>query len=169
MRRLSRLAVLAPIVIAACAPPPAAGFRNPAATIASAALFDAARFADVWQVVAAYGAEAGCGPLSERWMPAGPGRFRVTGLACGPRGPRVFAADARVVGPGRIARDGPGGTQALWVLWADADYRIAVIGTPDGRFGRILARRADPPSDLVEAAREVLEFNGYDLAGLRMI
>ena len=55
------------------------------------------------------------------------------------------------------------------MLWADADYRIAVIGTPDGRFGRILARRADPPSDLVAAAREVLEFNGYDLAGLRMI
>lgn len=157
------------LLLASCtAKPPAGGeFRSGDAQIASAALFDTGRFADVWHVVAAYGAEAGCGPLTETWTLTGPGSYRVTGARCGPDGARAFATAAQVSGPGRIARNGPRGPEALWVLWVDADYRVAVIGTPDGSFGRVLSRTPEVRGDLMTAAKTVLDFNGYDLAALR--
>lgn len=140
-------------------------WRAQGTQISSNALFDPARFADVWHVVGAYGAETSCGPLSETWVLTGPRSYQVTGTRCGPNGARAFAAPAQVTGPGRITRDG----EELWVMWVDADYRIAVIGTPDGRFGRILSRTPNPRPDLLTAAKEVLDFNGYSPVSLRMI
>jgi len=160
---------LALVALSACSgpAPQATGHRNPAQTIASAALFDSERFAGAWHVVAAYAPEAACGPLAETWVPAGPpGRFRVTGTTCTAAGLRGMDRAAEVVGPGRIARHGPNGDEALWVLWVDADYRVAVIGTPSGAFGRILARDPALRSDLLAAARSIMEFNGYDIRAL---
>ncbi|MFM2355175.1 MAG: hypothetical protein RLZZ528_911 [Pseudomonadota bacterium] len=159
------------LALAACAapPPPAPGLRDEAVTIASAALFDPARFADVWHVAAAYGPEAACGPLAETWVQTGAGSYDVTGTACGPNGARAFAGRAQVTGPGRITREGLNGPEVLWVLWVDQDYRVAVIGTPDGRFGRILSRSPKVRPDLMAAAREVLDFNGYDTGRLGLI
>lgn len=154
------------LMLAACAAPPTDGSRDSGTMIASAALFEPARFVDVWHIVEATLPEAGCGPLAETWAPDGPNRFRVTGTFCGASGARAFAASAEVIGPGRIRRKGREGGDPLWVLWVDADYRVAVIGTPSGRFARILARRPDPRPDLIAAAREVLDFNGYDVTRL---
>lgn len=169
MHRLSRglaLCVILPL-LAACSgkAPTDTAYRAQGAQISSNALFDPARFADVWHVVGAYGAETSCGPLAETWILTGPQSYQVTGTRCGPNGARAFVAPAQVTGPGRITRDG----EVLWVMWVDADYRIAVIGTPDGRFGRILSRSPRPRPDLLTVAREVLDFNGYDPAGLRMV
>jgi apolipoprotein D and lipocalin family protein len=165
---MHRLIPALALALAACGGPavPPSGYRDSGAQISSAALFDPSRFADVWHVAAAYGADTGCGPLAETWAPAGPGAFAVTGTACGPNGARAFAGPAQVTGPGRITRTGLRGPEVLWVLWVDADYRVAVIGTPDGSFGRILSRTPDVRPDLLEAAREVLDFNGYDVARL---
>ncbi|MEI2805504.1 lipocalin family protein [Albidovulum sp.] len=164
--RLAPLALALTAALAACAPAPQpAGLRDPSTAISSNAAFDPARFADVWHVAATYGEEARCGPLAETWVPTGPGRYRVTGTACGPRGARAFLSEARVTGPGRITR----GAEELWVLWVDADYRVAVIGTPSGRFARVLSRTPGVRPDLMEAARRVLQFNGYDPAGLSAI
>lgn len=164
MRPLSLLALMA--ALAACSPAPReVGLRNTGAPISSNASFDAGRFADVWHVAATYGDEARCGPLAETWVLTGAATYRVTGTACGPRGARAFAAEARVTGPGRITR----GDEELWVLWVDADYRVAVVGTPSGRFARVLSRTPTVRPDLMEAARRVLQFNGYDPAGLRAI
>lgn len=152
--------------LAACAPAPrGGGLRDAEVPISSNAAFDPARFADVWHVAATYGDEARCGPLAETWVLTGPGRYRVTGTACGPNGARAFVSEARVTGPGRITR----GDEELWVLWVDADYRVAVIGTPSGRFARVLSRTPEVRPDLMEAARRVLQFNGYDPAGLTAI
>lgn len=157
------LAIL--MLLASCAAL-APSLRDPAAPISSQATFDAGRFAAVWHVVAAYGREARCGPLEEAWTSAGPGRYRVTGAGCGPDGARPFATEARITGPGRIARRGPAGPEELWVLWVDADYRVAVIGTPSGRFARVMSRSPGARADLMQAARDVLRFNGYDPAAL---
>lgn len=144
------------------------GPEEPAAPgMSSAAAFDPAGFADVWHVAAVLGADPVCGPLAETWTLTGAGRYRVTGTTCGPSGARAFATEAEVTGPGRIARPMPGGGEVLWVLWTDADYRIAVIGTPSRRFARILSRVPEVRPDLMQAARDVLRFNGYDPAGLR--
>lgn len=174
MPGMIRLAALA-LLLAGCAGPgPQQGHRDPAAMIASAALFDPARFAGPWHVVADFPAAgaAPCGITREEWRLVAPGRFAVTGAACGPRGRSGFAGSAAVIGPGRIdlsagtTRPDLGG-EPLWVLWIDADYRVAAIGTPSGRFGMILSRAPDARGDLVAAAREVLDFNGYALERLR--
>lgn len=166
MSRLTDLAVLLPLVLAALAgcdrTPPAP--ETPG--MSSAAFFDAGRFADVWHVAATIGDPA-CGPHAETWAVTGAGRYRVTGTVCGPSGSRTFATEAAVTGPGRIERRMPEGTEALWVLWTDADYRIAVIGTPSRHFARILSRTPEVRPDLMQAARDVLRFNGYDPAGLQ--
>lgn len=76
---------------------------------------------------------------------------------------------AEVVGPGRLSvRLGAVPFAApYWVLWVDADYRVAVVGSPGGRAGWILARDPAPAPELLVAAREVLDFNGYDVSRLQ--
>jgi apolipoprotein D and lipocalin family protein len=159
--------LFAVFALLACATVPDTGLRRAGAPISSSTAFDPARFAGQWWLVAAYGAEAGCGPVGENWVQAGPGRFEVTGQHCGALGRGGFRTEATLVGPGRIRRGSASGDETLWLLWVDADYRVAVIGTPDGRFGRILARSSVPRADLMQAARDVLRFNGYDPAALR--
>lgn len=161
-RRLLLLLAFLPL---ACAP---AGpdLRRAETPIASSTAFDPARFVDVWHVVAAYGQEARCGKLTETWTATASGRWQVTGTRCGPAGARAFLAEARLIGPGRIERRIGRTREELWVLWVDADYRIAAIGSPSGAFGRVLARRPDPRADLMAGARAALRFNGYDPAAL---
>ena len=174
MSRLILRTALA-LLLAGCAGPgPQQGHRDPSAMIASAALFDPARFAGPWHVAADFpGQAAPCGITREEWRLTGPGRFAVSGAACGPRGRMGFAGTAAVIGPGRIDLSGGNtrpdlGGEPLWVLWIDADYRVAVLGTPSGRFGMILSREPDARGDLFAAAREVLDFNGYALERLRL-
>ena len=117
-----------------------------------------------WIVVAAFpGAnwQPGTG-LRFDW-PNADGRMAFD-TAAGPRMVPVTPA-----GPGRFRRsDGQPG-EAFWVLWVDEGYRTAVIGTPDGSFGFVLNRDAAIPADRMEAARRVLDFNGYDLAQLQVL
>ena len=59
------------------------------------------------------------------------------------------------------------GEAEYWVLWVDDDFRTAVIGTPSGAFGWIMDRPGADSVDRNRAAREVLEFSGYDLGRLQ--
>ncbi len=77
-----------------------------------------------------------------------------------------------MVGPGRLeVRLGsvPFIAADYWVLWVDESYRTAVVGTPNGRAGWILNRDPEIPADRLAAAREILDFNGYDLSRLEMV
>ena len=67
--------------------------------------------------------------------------------------------------PGRFAPRGAGAPE-LWVLWVDDDFRTAAIGTPDGRAGWIMDRPGAAAADRTAAAREMLDFNGYDVTRL---
>jgi len=67
--------------------------------------------------------------------------------------------------PGRL-RDVAGGTE-YWVIWVDDDFRTAVIGTPTGAFGWIMDRPGQASIDRLIAAREILDFSGYDLSLLQ--
>ena len=149
--------------------PEGTGYRSNGHMIASAALFDPARFQGLWHVAAAYGPEAACGPLAEEWQADGPGSFVVRGTRCTTVGTQRYALRAAMIGPGRIQRGPVRGGEAIWVMWVDADYRIAAIGTPNGQFGRILSRGVPPRADLLKAATELMEFNGYDISGLRLL
>ena len=151
MRALALLAALA-----ACG---AEGYRDTGAPISSAALFDPARFAGTWYEVARYPEPDGCSATAT-FAPLADGRLAVTdGCTRGV---------AEVVGPGRLSvrLDGAAEATPVWVLWVDEGYRTAVLGDPSGRAGRILNRDPQIPADRLAAAREVLDFNGYDLAQL---
>ncbi|MCX8508355.1 MAG: lipocalin family protein, partial [Rhodobacteraceae bacterium] len=131
----------------------------------SSTAFDPARFQGDWQVVAAYGLDAACGALQENWLVAEAG-FAIRGTACTAAGKRGFVTQGSVSGPGRVLRDGPAGPVEQWILWVDADYRVAAVGTPSGAFGHILARPGMARTDLMKAAREIMDFNGYDISRL---
>lgn len=168
MRRITGLLLVGLALTACTATPTATAYRNPAVPISSAALFDGTRFQGDWQVVAAFGAEAACGALQEQWT-ADAGGYAVKGTRCKPSGKAGYATRARLVGPGRIARDMRDGPEQIWILWVDADYRVAALGTPSGEFGRIIVRPGQARADLLAAARGVLDFNGYDVSKLKML
>lgn len=157
------LALALAAALAACAPaaPPR---RNPGARIASVMAFDAARFAGRWQVAASY--TPGCEGAEMVWA-AQAGSFALSGFDCSGTAPQPLGAVARQAGPGaRIDAGQAFGGDPVWVLWIDQDYRVAVLGTPSGRWAMIVARPGAARDDLLTAAREVLAFNGYDIAQL---
>ncbi|MEP3331618.1 lipocalin family protein [Sedimentitalea sp.] len=76
---------------------------------------------------------------------------------------------AKVTGPGRFVMPrGEGPPVEHWVLWTDADYRVAAIGTPSGSFGWIMTK-GEARADLMQAAREIMDWNGYDIAHLQAV
>jgi apolipoprotein D and lipocalin family protein len=54
-----------------------------------------------------------------------------------------------------------------WVLGLGENYEYAVVGTPDRKYGWILAREARPDSETLGKARQVLKSQGYDIARFR--
>lgn len=155
----ARHALFAAMAVAlwACAPAPQDGYRRADAPISSQAAVDPDRLAGTWTVVDGY---AGA-PLGA------PGQ-----------GLRIAATDAGIaltpasgatrhltrVAPGRFAAAGT--DPDLWLLWADADYRIAVIGNPAGSAGFIMMRQGASGAGLRTAAREIFDWQGYDMARL---
>lgn len=144
------------------------GYRNPQVAISSSGAFVPGRFAGDWQLVAAYGPEAACGPVAENWS-VEDGRYVIRGNRCGAGGAVGVALTAAPSGPGRIVEFPPEGPRQIWVLWVDADYRVAALGTPDGAIGRIIARPGAARPDLINAAREIMAFNGYDISRLSFV
>jgi apolipoprotein D and lipocalin family protein len=148
--------------LAGCAPDPTATkLRDPEALISSASLFDPARFGGTWQVVSS--GVPGCAG-AQKWVWDGTGGYQVSGIDCA--GAAKPLADRIVLtGPGgRLAARTAFGGEPIFVMWVDQDYRIAALGTPSGRWGMILSRQSPARPDLLKAAREVLDFNGYNLA-----
>ena len=169
MRRVILAAAAALMALSACrmrAPEPEAGpsLRQAGAMISSAVLFDPARFAGQWFVAAS--GVPGCAGAGQEWRWDGQGGFALSGIDCGAGGkPRYLTGRAVLTGPGgRLTPDEGFGRAPIWVLWVDQDYRMAVLGTPGGQFGMVLSRELPPRADLMRAAQEVLDFNGYSPA-----
>lgn len=163
------IAVLLALALAGCAaraPAPQAGFRKAGAPIYSIAGFDPARLPGRWAEVASFA------PAGTRCRPGGveitPGAAGLTASG------RLCRAGAEVTRQGALTPTGPGRltlageAEPLWVIWVDTDYRTLVIGTPSGRFGHILNRGGALAPDRMAAAREILDWNGYDVTQLRL-
>lgn len=159
---MRRWAVVFMIGLSGCVadPPsvPAPSYRDDSAPIGSKAVFDPARFAGSWHVVAQIGDAPGCAPAQILYAIEGD---QVTELPSCPTA-RFAPKEGRLLPLGRMQFD----EGQRWVLWADEGYRTAVLGAPDGRFAWILNRNAQIPADRLRAAREILDFSGYDLGQL---
>ncbi|HSG55175.1 MAG TPA: lipocalin family protein [Paracoccaceae bacterium] len=136
-------------LLAACAapeaPPAPMALRNPAAPVASQANVTLEGLAGEWLVVQGAGIAPGT-------------RVTVTdqGLQLGEA--LFVQSDA-----GRFAR----GPDRLWVHWLDVGQRTAALGDPDGRRVWIMDRTAQSSADRITAAREILDWYGYDLTRMR--
>ena len=171
------------LLVAACArapDEPVGGlfevYRDRSVPIASAALFAPDRYLGRWYEVARYPVpfEAGCTGVTADYADLSDGGISVLNTCRGPDGAvkSTIAGRADVVGPGRLKVRFPAVpfiAADYWVLWVDEGYRTAVVGAPDGRSGWILNREPTIPPDRLAAAREVLDFNGYDLSRLMAV
>tara|TARA_R110002049_G_scaffold140930_7_gene302365 strand:- start:16655 stop:17206 length:552 start_codon:yes stop_codon:yes gene_type:complete len=174
-RRGALVLLLAALILVGCggkpAPQPAGVYRDTTALIGATSRYDAARFAGVWQVRAAYPGDESLRAVAliDRGGPV----FQHAVRACPAGGDCQDLGHlwrASVEGPGRYTVKDPqtGADRKLWVLWVDEGFRTAVVGTPDGRFGWILDRNTSGGADRITAAREILDFNGYDLSQLQV-
>ena len=161
--------LLLTLLLSACAAFPS--YRDTDVPITSMAVFDPARYAGTWYEIASFPTffQAGCTQTSATYGLREDGRLSVLNRCLKDGGPETIAGSATVVGPGRlkVRLDGVPVAADYWVLWVDEGYRTAVVGIPSGRAGWILNREPTIPPDRLRAARDVLDFNGYDLTQLQ--
>lgn len=170
--RLLPLAALALLVSSCTRPPvPVAQFRNTGVQMWSNAVTDPMALQGRWTQVATFASdgtpECATGGLDLNPVANGlyaAARLCVNGVNTVYRGPLAIS------GPGRLRPMDQAQAplnRDWWVLWVDVDIRTLVLGTPDGSFAVILNRDARLPGDRRKAAREILEWNGYDLSHLQ--
>ena len=170
MRRLTPALGLALLVACSPAPDLQQGYRRDT-PITSVVFFDPARFAGDWVEVAAFrpiGA-APCTGARARYSPRPDGSLLVVEQSCARAGFAIRQGSASLTGPGRLTVTAGGESDTYWMLWVDEGYRTAVVGMPSGKLGFILNRDAAIPTDRLQAARAILEWNGYDLSRLVMV
>lgn len=139
---MKRLVVLAVLAGCGVADPQALPLRNPTAPVASQADATLVRLAGRWVVVQGAG------------MPPGTTlRFRLGEAQVGGESLAVTEGEQ-----GRFHLDG----QEIWIYWLDADNRTAALGDPHGTRVWIMDR-SGKPGERLRAAREILDWYGYDL------
>ncbi len=162
-----RLIALALLLSACGAAQQVPGYRKPGTDIWSNAVLEVPRLAGEWRQAADFAPRgASCAPGALTIRPVADGGLEVAGRLCLGGQSRAIAGRLTASGPGRFRPVGPGfaGADAeWWVLWADTGYRSLVIGTPSGAFGFALDRGGAMPADRRNAAREILDWNGYDV------
>lgn len=166
-------ALVAALALSACAGP-LQSYRDPSVPIASKALFEPARYLGLWHEVARFPVpfEEGCTGVTAEYTAREDGLIGVRNTCRAADGSIRSTIDgtAEIVGPGRLKvrfASVPFVASDYWVLWVDQDYTVAVVGAPDGRSGWILSRTPQISADKFAAAREILDFNGYDLSRLK--
>ncbi|MEM1353066.1 MAG: hypothetical protein AAGF27_12030 [Pseudomonadota bacterium] len=157
MRRTGCFAFVGLAFAVACAPADRGVYRDPERPIGASTRFDANMFSGDWVIVERFGEETG-------------GLIEVAPVD---QGIEVRSAAVQAIS-GRYAQGAPGellplATQAetLVVMWVDADFETAAIGTPSGSFGAVIDRDGVIPADRAQAARDILEFYGWDTAALQ--
>lgn len=165
-----RIAAVLLLAMAACAPKPPAPqglFRKAGTQVYSIAAFDPARLPGRWDEMAAFASPGlGC-PPGRIDIARGAAGLQLSGRLCRAGASVVQSGTLRSTGPGRLALTGE--AEPWWIIWVDTDYRTLVIGTPSGRFGYIMNRGGALPPDRMKAARDILDWNGYDLSQLRVL
>lgn len=149
-------------------------FRNPTAPIGVTSRYDDSRFAGIWYVRGVV--DRGVSPvqIERRADGAGSVNWIVSRAVCATDGGpcnvagEVWTATTDVPGADVITDPRTGSTQRPVVVWVDADYRTAAVGDEGGAFAWVLDRAPRGGADRIKAARQVLEFSGFDLRQMRV-
>lgn len=155
---------MAVLLLAACAAsPPAAVLRDARVPMTSLVDWTPARLLGRW-TEAAHLAPAGRAPCAPGGLEvaSGPGGLHLNGRMCLAGRARILSGGLQQSGPGRFRAAG----QEWWVLWADHGDRTMVLADPAGGFAMVLDKGRISP-DRLEAARRILQFNGFDPGLLR--
>ncbi|SFS02327.1 lipocalin family protein [Yoonia litorea] len=149
-------------------------YRDTDVPISSKAVFDVEQYMGLWYEVARFPVpfQRGCVGVTAEYALRDDGTVSVLNICRDPDGNESarISGTAEVVGPGRLkVRFGsvPFVAGDYWVLWTDEDYQTAVVGSPNGRSGWILNRTPQIRADRLQAARDILTFNGYDVSQLK--
>jgi apolipoprotein D and lipocalin family protein len=121
--------------------------------------FDRTAFSGAWVVMATFERQAVERATMEIAETDAGVRLRAPAL------PRI-EGDYRISSPG-VLRPARIGADALVVMWVDADFETAAIGTASGSFGAILDRDGILPPDRRAAAQEILAFYGWNTGMLK--
>lgn len=158
--------VLALLGCSAPAPAPVGPIplRKAGAPMWSAAGFLHHKLEGNWYQVAGFAAQAGsgCNPGQVQFYMS-EGRFKVDGRLCLNGRLERLRTEIGTSGPGRLTVQG---MADWWILWVDADYRTIAIATPSGEWGFVLDRK-NAPSDRLNAAAEIFDFNGYSKVNMQ--
>lgn len=154
--------VLIFLLLLACSPAtsPNTTFRNPQKQLYSTADLPPSRLIGRWRQEAGFGSTCGKTRFQGAEFTVQNGAVQVAYHLC--LNGRIRQGQGALAGrQGRYYL--PQLAMPIWVLWIDADNRSMAMGTPDGSLGMILSKDAIP-NDRLQAAREILAWNGYDLA-----
>lgn len=165
-------ALLLILALAGCAQV-APSYRDTTVNITSKALFEPARYAGTWYEIASYQTpfQKGCTQTKATYATLPDGRLSVFNTCMVDGKTKSISGSATVTGPGRLEvkfASVPFVKAPYWVLWVDEDYQTAVVGVPSGRAGWILNRSPTLRADRLQAAKDILKFNGYALSQLKM-
>ncbi|WP_333712445.1 lipocalin family protein [Yoonia sp.] len=151
-------------------------YRDTDVPISSKAVFDVERYMGLWYEVARFPVpfEAGCVGVTAEYALRDDGTVSVLNICRNPDGSERARIEgtATPVAPARLKvrfASVPFVVGDYWVLWTDEDYQTAVVGAPNGRAGWILNRTPRIRADRLQAARDILAFNGYDLSQLEEV
>jgi len=162
------------LTVAACATQSTTtSFRDQTAQIGVTSRYDHARFAGKWFVRAVVDRGSTIVQVERRSEPVEGASWVMFLEACPPGGGLcALIEDGWQVTSGvpgaEVLRDPRG--DAEWrpvVVWIDEGYRTAAVGDADGQFAWVLDRALTGGDDRIQAARQVLEFSGFDLSEMR--
>ncbi|WGV15895.1 lipocalin family protein [Fuscovulum ytuae] len=144
------------------------GFRNQG-PIYSNAVLDLRLLQGTWTQAAAFStSRATCHPGGAE-IATTPTGLAIRARLCLNGSDIAYSGPLAITGPGRLRPMGQAAAplnRDWWLLWADTDLRTLVLGTPDGSFGFILNRGGPLSPDRLAAARDILDWNGYDISRL---
>ena len=173
-------AAAALVGLAACAPQPTVltqteVFRDPSAQIASQTNVGADRMVGRWTVRQSVTPSDRLYGFDITMLEGGSLQRRLPIEVSDGTGAKI--ADHVMVtyaatGPGRwTPLEMPRGVpdDELWVMWMDINSRTAAIGTPSGTFGFIIDKNATGGGDRIAAARDIMDWFGYDVDRLEVV
>ncbi|MFK7944059.1 MAG: lipocalin family protein [Paracoccaceae bacterium] len=159
------------LALAACASPQ---YRDTSVAITTEGPVDLTRYQGLWYEIARFPNrfEEGCAGVTAEYTLNADGTIRVLntcrqGSIDGPVSTAEGVAKSTNEDNDRLVVSFvpwlPFAKGDYWILDIDDAYEVAVIGTPSGSVGWVLARTPSLPSARLLAAYDVLQRNGYDI------